>query len=258
MKRAGNSRQVLIWGAAMLAALGFTVGVFLTFAPDAPRYSYWIAMADMSLMVIVTGTYLIYNLLLSTKKTTSRLPIAMHIGIVSTVGLFFAASAVIVAAFLVAFNHSSLDRVFLWVVIGKWVLLILAIVPMWSTGQEGEEEKVIQARSGEQRGAVLNRVQGALLELRRLPTQGEEGGLQRQVVDELERLRNQLRSRISARTALNQESWHLDNALDELGAAIGSLDGTPEAERKGVLLRIRECVRKMSQAVDDLSGTRKE
>ncbi len=62
----------------MLAVLGFTVGILLTFVPDAPRYSYWIAMTDMPLMEVVIGTYLIYNLFLSTKRATSEHSLHEH------------------------------------------------------------------------------------------------------------------------------------------------------------------------------------
>jgi len=257
MKRTNNNRQALIWGIVMLAVLGFTVGIFLTFVPSAPRYSYWIAMTDVCVIEVVAGTYLIYNLVLSMGSATSRLPVAMHISIQSTVGIFFAISIAIVIVFLLVFNRSDLDRAFMWLVIGKWVLLLLVVSLLWFAGQEGEEERATLASSRKERVGVLSVVQRALVELRRLPTSSEEGALQRQVVDELETLRNQLRSRTSERPRANNESRHLDDLLNELTSAVSNLRSTPESERKAVLVRVQDAVRKMAQEIGYPSAMKK-
>ena len=257
MKKIDNNRQALIWGIVMLAVLGFTVGIFLDFAPYAPRYSYWIAMADVSLMEIITGTYFMYTLFISTKRAASKLPVAMHIGMQSTIIIFFAVSVAIAILFLLVFNSSAFDRVFMWVVIGKWVLLFVVIFLLQFAGREGEKEKETLASSRAERVGILSAVERALSELQRLSTSSEEGTLKQQVVDELGTLRNQLRSRISARPAVDDESCHLNNLLDELGSVVGSLNSAPASERNGILLRVRESVRKMSQEIAYPSVTKK-
>lgn len=254
MKKIDNKRQILIWGVVTLLVLGFTIGIFLELAPLSPLYSYWVAMADVCLMEIITGIYFIYTLFLSTKKAKSELPVAMHISMQGTVGIFFGVTIVIAILFLLVFYSGVLGRVYIWVVIGKWILLLSVLAFMQFAGREGEEEKETLASSRVERVGVLSTVEQALGELRGLSTSGEEGALQRQVVDELETLRNQVRSRISTRPAADypsdDEGWHLDNLLDELGSAVGSLNSAPESERKRVLLSVREAVKKMSREID--------
>jgi FlaA1/EpsC-like NDP-sugar epimerase len=250
MKKIDNKRQALIWGVVTLLVLGFTIGIFLELAPHAPFYSYWIAMADVCLMEIITGIYFIYILFLKTKKTTSELPVAMHISMQTTVAIFFGVTIVIDILFLLVFYSSVLSRVFMWVVIGKWILLLAVIALLQFAGREGEEEKETLASSRVERVDVLSAIDRALNELRRLPAGSEKDALQRQVVDELETLRNQVRSRVSARPVADDAGWHLDNLLDELGNSVGSLNSAPESERRGVLLSVQKAVRKMSREID--------
>ena len=130
MKIDYKNQRAMKWGIMILAVLGFTVGIFLTFEPDTPRYSYWISMTDMLMMEVVVEIYFIYNLFLSIKRGTSKLPVAMHIGIGSTIGIFFLATVMIAVAFFLKFNDKEFDPFFLWVVIGKSVLLLLVIIPI--------------------------------------------------------------------------------------------------------------------------------
>ncbi|HRD02276.1 MAG TPA: hypothetical protein PLP57_06500 [Candidatus Saccharicenans sp.] len=252
MKGTENKRQAIIYGVVMLAVFGFTVGIFLMFVPDSPRYSYWIAMGDISLMVIFAGTYLIYDLLLSTRKVRSKIPIAMHIGIGTTVGIFFLVSIAIVMTFLFAFNRSNLDGIFLWVVIGKWLLLLLVISPMWLTVQQGEDESVSQVQSEGERVAMVSILEQALAELRRLRTSSEKGTLEWHVVDELETLRNQIRSRVSQRAVTDAKNETLSKLIDELTNIVSEIGHSSENERKATLMCVQDAISKISREVANL------
>ncbi len=238
-----NKHNFLIRVAALLAALLFTVGTFLLFAPDVPRYSYWIAMFDVSLMVIAAGIYIIYNYRLFTKNTTSKLPVAMHISIGNTISIFLVASVAIVIIFLLIFNYNYYDPVYLWIVLSKWLLLILVSVAMWFIGLEGEG--VIHSRSRDEEMALFNMVQQTLIEFRQLPSSNESNALQRKIDDDLSGIRNQIRSRVSASQMQDDEYELVINLLNEVRSTISEVSGSPESERLAVFVRIQKAVQKI-------------
>jgi hypothetical protein len=238
-----NKRNFSIRVAALLVALFFTVGIFLSFAPDMPRYSYWIAMIDVSLMVIITGICGIYNFQLLTKKTTSKLPVAMHISIESTISIFLVASVAIAIIFLLFFNYIYYDLVYLWIVLSKWLLLILVSAAMWSIGQEGQG--VIHGRPRDEQMALLNTVQQTLIEFRQLPSSNESNALQRKIDDDLSAIRNQIRSRVSASQMQDDEYELISNLLDEVRGAISEARGSPDSERLAIFMCIQNDVQKL-------------
>jgi len=238
-----NKRDFLIQVAALLFALFFTVGTFLLFAPELPRYSYWIAMLDVSLMVIATGIYIIYNYRLITKNTTSKLPVPMLTSIGNIICIFLVASVAIAIIFLLIFNYNYYDQVYLWIVLGKWLLLILVSVAMWSIGREGEG--VIHGLSRDKQITLLNMVQQTLIEFRHLPSSNESNVLQRKIDDDLSAIRNQIRSRVSAREMQNDEYEHISNLLNEVRNTISEVNGSPENERLAIFMRIQNAVQKI-------------
>jgi len=238
-----NKHNFLIRVAALLAALLFTVGTFLLFAPDVPRYSYWIAMFDVSLMVIAAGIYIIYNFQLLTKNTTSKLPVAMHISIGNIISIFLVASVAIVIIFVLIFNYNYYDPVYLWIVLSKWLLLILVSVAMWFIGHEGEG--VIHGRPRDEQIALLNMVQQTLIEFRQLPSSNESNALQRKIDDDLSGIRNQIRSRVSASQMQDDEYELISNLLNEVRSAISEVRGSPDGERLAVFMRIQNAVQKI-------------
>lgn len=238
-----NNRNLLIQVAALLVALSFTIGIFLSFAPDTPRYSYWIAMIDVSLMVIITGIYGIYNFQLFTKDATTKLPAAMHISIGSTIGIFLIASALIATVFLLVFNNSSFDQAYLLIILGKWLLLILILVAMWSIGQEGEG--VIHGRPRDEQMALYNTVQQTLIEFRQLPSSDESNTLQREIDDDLSTIRNQIRSRVSANKMQDDEYELIRDLLNDVRSTIREVNGSAEGERLADFMRIQDAVQKI-------------
>jgi len=238
-----NKRNLLFRVAALLAALLFTIGIFLLFAPDVPRYSYWIAMIDVSLMVIATGISIIISFQLFSKNSTSKLPVAMHISIGSTISIFLVASVAIVFIFLLAFNNGYYDQIYLFIVLGKWLLLFLVLVAMWSIGQEGEG--VIHGRSRNEQMALFNLVQQTLIEFRQLPSSNEKNALQRKIDDDLSGIRNQIRSHVSASQMQDGEYELIINLLNGVRSTISEVSGSPESERLAVFVRIQNAVQKI-------------
>ena len=176
----------------------------------------------------------------------------MHIGIGTTVGIFFLVSIAIVMTFLFAFNRSNLDGIFLWVVIGKWLLLLLVISPMWLTVQQGEDESVSQVQSEGERVAMVSILEQALAELRRLRTSSEKGTLEWHVVDELETLRNQIRSRVSQRAVTDAKNETLSKLIDELTNIVSEIGHSSENERKATLMCVQDAISKISREVANL------
>ncbi len=244
MKGVNSNLLPLLWGIAILGTVAVTVGIFLTFAPPAPDSSYWIAMGDLCLMEIVTGALLVYNFSMP-KGSALKVPYAMNIAIETMIAIFFIISVVIDLLFL--FLNSG--TIFIWVVIIKWLILLFLIGSMWSAAQEDKEERVVLEQSREERIDVLNVVQQELAELRRLPTGTENGATQRQVIDELELLRNQLRSRTSERTTADNGNLHLRELLDDLVKDINVLRNSPEGDRKTIFTRIQDDTRRLSREV---------
>lgn len=238
-----NKHNFLIQVAALLVAFFFTIGTFLLFAPELPRYSYWIAMFDLSLMVIATGIYTIYYYQLVTKNTTNKLPVPMLISIGNTISIFLVASVAIVITFLLVFNYSYYDPIFLWIVLSKWLLLILASVAMWSIGREGEG--VVHGLSRDEQIPLLNMVQQTLIEFRQLPSSNENNALQRKIDDDLSAIRNQIRSRVSSREMQDDEYEFISDLLNEVRSTISEVNGSPESERLAVFMRIQNAVQKI-------------
>lgn len=242
-----NERNLIIRGIALLTVLFFTIGIFLSFAPDLPRYSYWISMFDVSLMVLATGLYTIYNFQLMKKNTTSKLPVAMHISIGSTISIFLIASVAISILFILFFNYSGFDQIYLWVVLSKWLLLILVIIAMWSIGMEGKG--IIHGRSREDQIILLNMVQLGLKELHQLPNWNESGALQRKIDDDLTLIRNQIRSRVSAKQMADDEFEQIHNLLLEVRRAISEVRDSSESDREVALLHVQNSIQKISQVM---------
>ncbi len=238
-----NNRNFLIQVVALLVALFFTISIFLSFAPDTPRYSYWIAMIDVSLMVIITGIYGIYNFQHLTKNTTSKLPAAIHISIGSTIGIFLVASVAIATVFLLVFNYSSFDQVYLLITLGKWLLLILILVAIWSIGQEGGG--IIHGRPRDEQMALYKTVQQTMIEFRQLPSSNECNALQRKIDDDLSAIQNQIRSRVSANQMQDDEYELIRDLLNEIRSAIREVNGSAEGECLTTFMHIQDAVQKI-------------
>jgi len=245
MKSRNVQQQFIVWSIGTLAILGFTIGLFLTFAPAEPRYTYWVAVGDLMAMEVALAAYSKYSVFASTKKVTTKFPVAMHISIENTIGLFFLLSVIIVLVFLLL-NRAGLDLAFAWIVAGKWLLMILAISLMYSAGQEGIEDVDTLRQSREKKNRMLNTLQQSLTQLRRLPTSSEDPAPLRQVTDELETLRNQVSSWVSSRPASDEQSKYLDNLLEQIASAVNELGASPRLEDKLLLPRIQDAVRRMS------------
>lgn len=238
-----SKHSLLIQVAVLFTALFFTIGIFLSLVPAVPRYSYWVAMIDVSLMVIVTGVYGIYNFQLSLKNTVNRLPVAMRIGIGSTISIFLVASVVTVLIFFWIFNYSHYDLVYLLVVLGKWLLLILVSVVMWSIVQEGEG--IPHGRSRDEQIALLKVVQQTLIEFRQLSPDSKGSALQRKIDDELSTIRNQIRSHASANQMRDDEHELISNLLNEVRSTIHEISSSPESDHVPGFMRIHDAVQKI-------------
>jgi hypothetical protein len=103
MKSVDSNQPAYIWFAVLFIIFCFTIGIFLAFAPGAPHYSYWVAMADIALMELFIGTYIIYYLFLAERDDTGKPPVAMHIGIVSTMIVLFVISLIMLILLLLVF-----------------------------------------------------------------------------------------------------------------------------------------------------------
>ena len=256
MKITDKNKQAIMWGMMMLAVLGVTIGIFLTFIPEASRYSYWTGMIDLCLMELFSGIYFIYNLYLSTKRQVSKTPVAMHIGIQSTISIFMFVSVAAIVAFLVYFNRYEYDAIFLWGIISKWVLLFLIITPMWFAGQEGEEEKKVQTKSRQERVDILSTVQQTLVALHKLQINNSETKLHHQVIDEVDALRNQIRGWLSSGQIVDNRYDLLFQLVNEFNNSMDESNISQAEECKQTLIRFQKVARKISQEISKLQTLR--
>lgn len=248
-----SRRYALVWAIGLLVIEGATIGIFLTFVPAVPRYSYWVALIDVLLLETVIGTGLAYYHLIASGQRRTMLPIAMSIAIGSTFSLFSMIGLVIVIVFLVAFNRSDFDPIFLWIVIGKWILLAVTVTIMWFAGKTGQESKQTLEILREKRLKILARMEQALDDIRHLPIDDEERTIYRQVTDDIEILSNKLRSRIFASPQSEDKKEDIIAGLiEKLAEAIGNPVHIREGRIKLILAEVQTVTKKIARELRSL------
>lgn len=217
-------RDTLIWTIVTLIIVGTTVALFITFAPANAGYSYWVAMSDVSLVEVIVGAFFAYYYSIGAKKHKTTFPIAMNIGIFSTF-IIFSSIGVVVDIVLAAIRIP--DFVLLWLIIGRWVLLLAVLTPMWFTGKAGIGSQKKSDLSRKRRGGVLSTLEQALANLRNLTIDTNEQASWRKVIDEVETIRNKIRSRASDPAIDDSKEDLLENLVFDLVSITNSPDLTP-------------------------------
>ena len=116
--------------------LAFTFGIFMSFKPENPTGSYWIALSDILLMELVMGALIIFGLRgssLGAGKSSSRV---MDISIGSLAGLSFSIAFVGDLLFLFIAKGEIWQKIFLWAAIGKWLVLAALVLIMGLVGRD--------------------------------------------------------------------------------------------------------------------------
>jgi hypothetical protein len=254
-----NRKLVIVLGVIDIAVIIATVGLFLTFRPTEPRYTFWIVLGDLVLFEAFFGAYLIYNLLLTTERRSVAFPPAMHVAIENTIGIFFVINVAIALVFLFAFNRSAFDKALVWVIIGKWLLLATIVANMWVAGHEGMEQKNAIAEARANKKALLAKTRRALNEFRRFnPAGNEENSMKRQIIQEMEILQNLAAGWVSVPVESKENDGALAGLLDQSVSEIGKLMQCPKDDCSAMLLRVQSIIRKTSSELQDSLATTKK
>ncbi|GEM_PF-5179049 len=208
--------------AALLAIviLITTLAAFINWAPASAGVAYWVAMLDISTLELLAFGYLSVSMVQASRRTgPGRFPFAMHASIAWTMMLFLFGSAIIDVYLL---HHSTLgyssERLFIWVVIIKWVALFVITAVLGITGSEGIEQEIKIASYQPQRLALNKTVNRVSSELRRLQVNSGDKALLNEVTDKAEILRNKTRSLQYARVSENDDNAAIQKLSLELDA----------------------------------------
>ena len=223
-------KDILIWILVIIIIVGTTIGLFVQFAPSNVAASYWLAMSDIAIIEIIIGAYMIYIQSIGAHRHRVSFPIAMNISIFNLF-LIFSAIGIVIDIVL---SVTGANTVLLWLIIIRWVLFIAIITPMYFTGKTGTKEgrrlassrnrrvgstsKVEQVLDSSQNTGVsiLSSIEQALDNLRNLKVDSKEQSLWHKTIDEVEIIRNKMRSRGSDPKISRSNEDKIENLVDEL------------------------------------------
>lgn len=123
-------------GTVVFLILAFTVGVFLAFRPEQPKGTYWITFVDFVLMELAMGILALVGFFRFSAAAGKRGSQAMSISIGSFAGLVFSISFIGDLLFLFVLNSEGWQKTFLWLVVGKWVVLVSISLVLWIVGRD--------------------------------------------------------------------------------------------------------------------------
>jgi hypothetical protein len=217
-------KDSLIWAIVTLIIIGTTIGIFVVFAPANIGYSYWLAMSDIVLTEIIIGAYRTYNHMIYSNRHKNNFSIAMGIGMSSTFIIFSSIGIVIDLALVIA---GVSDRVILWLIISRWVLLLAVLTPMWFIGKTGTDQDKSLDLSRNKRNTIVSNIEKSLNNLRNLHVDSKEQASWRKVIDEMETIRNKMRSRASDTAIDINKEAKIEQLANELVNIISSAEITP-------------------------------
>ncbi len=217
-------KDSLIWAIVTLIIVGTTIGIFVVFAPADIGYSYWLAMSDIVLTELITGAYRTYNHTIYSNRHKHTFSIAMGIGMLSTFTIFSSIGIVIDLALVLA---GVSDRVVLWQIIGRWVLLLAVLTPMWFVGKTRTEQDKSLDLSRTKRNTIVSNIEKSLNNLRNLRVDSREQAAWRKVIDEVETVSNKMRSRASDTMIDINKETQIEQLANELVNITSSPEITP-------------------------------
>jgi hypothetical protein len=148
----------------------------------------------------------------------------MGIGMLSTFTIFSSIGIVIDLVLVLA---GVSDRVVLWQIIGRWVLLLAVLTPMWFVGKTGTDQDKNLDLSRNKRNTIVSNIEKSLNNLRNLRVDSREQAPWRKVIDEVETIRNKMRSRASdTMIDINKEA-QIEQLSNELVNITSSAEITP-------------------------------
>ena len=230
---------------AVFAAVAVTVGIFKSFAPSPPNFSYWLACVDICLMEIAVGGYAVYNFLLASKVTYSKTPFAMHVSNAFIVSWIFVAGFVIDLVFAINAGGHTSDLIFFWMVVVKWLVAGALTIMLQLTGMESLQESTQQIVTRNVRSDVQVIIDRIYDSIRDLAVAEDQRSLQYKLTDELAILRNQMRSQLSAAKVKEEENQKWSEFATRLESMTNGLETVPDSVRQESLQNIQSAVRSM-------------
>jgi hypothetical protein len=238
----------IVGGVAAIAAAA-TVGIFATFAPSPSRGVWWLVMADV-IAVELASAYLFVRQFQSSvgrdrhgPSPATQIAIASTAGVVSMIGL--AADAYMLARF----QSVQSDRVLAWLIVGRWVVLGAISVPILLSDEAHHEGRAELTLVQQDRLALIESVENALAQLRRIqPTDAERPAL-RQLTDEVDAMRNRMRGWASAN--VSHDPGRITQLIETFAAQTERCCATDGEKRSTTVADLQQTTRAVTR---ELSG----
>jgi len=230
-------RDISIWTIVALIIIGATIGLFITLAPESTGYSYWVVMVDVALVELIVGAYVMYYRLADSAKHKNGSTISISISMFSTFAIV-SLLGIFVDILLIALQVA--DLVILWLIIGRWALLLAIVTPMWFTAQTRIASQKKLELSRKRRTSVSSMLEQVLANLRSLTIDATNHALLNKVIDETETIRNKIHSRASDPALGDSKEDKMEKLVTELASITKNPSSTPEETIKQAGIMIRE------------------
>lgn len=236
-------------GGVVALAVAATVGVFVTFAPSEPRTVWWLTMVDV-IAVEVTSAFLYVRQFQSSVGRDRHGPSpATNIAVASTAALLSGVGLAVDAFMLMRFHSVQSDRALAWMIAGRWVLLGAVSVPMLFSDEAHHEGRAELTLVQADRSALVESVENALGQLRRIPATDADRPALRQLTDDVDAMRNRMRGWASANVA--HDPGRINHLIETFSAQAESCCSSDPAARQAAIDELRQTTRAVTR---ELSG----
>jgi hypothetical protein len=238
-----------IVGAVTTLVVAATIGAFATLSPGPSRGVWWLVMADV-IAVELTSAYLYMRQFQASVGRDRHGPSpATQTAIASTVGLFSAIGLAADAWVLSRFPAAQYDRILGWTIVGRWVALAVVSVPVLLSDDAHHEGRNELTLVQQDRAALVESVESALAQLRRIqPTEAERPAL-RQLTDDVDAMRNRMRGWASAN--VSHDPGRITQLVEMFAAQAESCSASNGEARATTVAQMQETARAVTR---ELSG----
>ena len=236
-------------GGIVAVAVAATVGAFVAFAPRESRGVWWLAMADV-VAVELASAFLYVRQFQSSLGRDRRGPSpATNIAIASTAALLSGVGLAVDAYMLMRFHSVQSDRALGWLIAGRWILLGAVSVPMLFADEAHHEGRAELTLVQQDRSALVESVENALNQLRRIPATDEERPALRQLTDDVDAMRNRMRGWASANVA--HDPGRINHLIETFAAQAEACCASTGEQRAGTIANLRQTTQAVTR---ELSG----
>jgi len=236
------------WLIGLIVIVCFTIGLFISFSPQKALYTYWIVMCDIVLTEIMSFMLMMHFYNYSMNKDKQSIPPAMQISTSYAVGLIMTLGIIVDVVFLSSLNSLNIiffSKIYLWSIIGKWVLAIIISIILLQTVKPTDNVETGDLQNiNNERTKILSKIEISQKVLRSITGKDYDKGKINQLIDEVEVIKNRLRTQFKL-SSINQLS-QLIIFINDYSDKIDSLQTSSKEEVNKNSMEIQSIISKIN------------